>query len=492
MGLRVLAILYSGALAGWILSRRHPRDALLPLLLASLVGVPLLILGNSSAGGVFATDIALAAYAMRFARTCQRQFLRHANRHDVLTVFAILAAWATLRSIVASFEEPAIAKFVIYGSIRWWLFFACVVIFFGQKLGEAEYTRLLKGFGVGLFVFAAACISHQKGLLDLSGADTLGTRATETLEQRRDAQDDGMAFEHRRFLAMTSPNTAGVCISGIWVAAALLCRTRHNRTIWALLAVLLFLALAGTWSRSDMVGLIAALCVGIILFARILGYRSNAGMSLALILVPIVMIGGYLWLVLSHTQPDLSETPTIERYATVFQSYSTKAEGTGAHRIHEHTAMFRHVRGQPALIAAGLGANGYKRLAWDGVATMGFGHNIYLHTICELGLLGVILLSLWLWLAVRPHVPVLVPAATAALKRQQYMSLLVLALLVQRLVAGWGADTILATGGMLEANILFLAAVGTTFAAYGPPLPATERPQPASRKERAVWLALVH
>jgi hypothetical protein len=180
-------------------------------------------------------------------------------------------------------------------------------------------------------------------------------------------------------------------------------------------------------------------------------------------IVALALAAGLL--VFRIASPDAVQTPTMERYLGTLNEYGNSGDGTGGHRFREHRAIFLYLLDHPHIGVFGLGSNGYRRLMWHGSATMMFGHNIYLHTLYELGLPGFVLLGWWLWRLsdLGTH------GNASANGNRRECGMLLLALIVQRLVAGWGADTLFAPEGMLQSNVLFLGLAGMVYATYRVP-----------------------
>lgn len=453
---------YTVIIAVWIVTRRQPREALLPIILAGLVGIPVFIFGRSASGGGFAADIAIAAFLARFGFSFGPQIVRRAGRNGVLVVFTALAAWATASSIIACSDEPRVATYAVYGVARWWMFLVMVAVFFGQGFSEQEFIKNVRRLAMIMIAYGALCIAHQQGLVDLSGWESLGPRAVESAERQQAAHAYETPFGRRIFLGVTSAGVAGVCCVGFWIAAILWVQSaRRPRLLAVILIIVMLWAMAGTGSRSDMIGLILSLLATGVLFAHVM--RPHTRGTLVLLLVAFIILAALV------TWGDLEvlQTPTLKRHATAFFQYGPNAEGTGGHRYREHVAMLSYLKQNPYILALGLGANGYRRLAWEQAATMGFGHNVYLHTVCELGLLGLVLLAVWLWCATRMGVPASSPIRSASMSRRQEVAIVVLAMVMQRLFAGWGADTLFAVDGMLSPNVLFLGLLGISFSTYG-------------------------
>jgi|GEM_PF-5564504 len=447
----------------WIMSRREPHRALLPVFLAGLVNIPVFFFGNSAGGGVFVADVAIAAFVVRFGFSFGRRMIRRANRNGQLALFAVLVAWVTVGGVIACLQEPRISRFVYYGVARWWTFMALVGIFFGQSLSERDYVSSLRRLGIVMIVYGVLCIAHQHGVVDLSGLENLGPRIVESTARSREAYTGVTPFGHRVFLGANSASTGALCWLGLWAAAVL--AMQPNKRLWrfsAILAVVMLWAQAGTWSRSDMVGLVASLALGGVLFFRVAQRRTRQGAALA----TVAFVG--LVTLLACVYPRVTRNPTLERYARAFSQYNPEALGTGGHRFREHSSVLKRLGKNPQILLFGVGPNGYRRLAWAGKATMLFGHNVYLHTVVELGFPGLVLLVVWLWRASQMGVSVLRPARSASMRTRQLIAILTVTMLVQRLVAGLGADTLFATNTMLPANVMFLGLVGMAFSTYGP------------------------
>lgn len=469
MWMRAAALVFTGLLAAWIITQSRPRNALVPLILSGLNGVPLFMLGNSANGSIFSVDVALVVFVLRFGLSDGRHMVWWAGRTGVLITFLILVLWTTASSAIACLTEPALGKFAAYGTARWWMFLVMVVAFFGQRLSEEEWIRQLRRLALILAPYAFLCLAHQYGVVDLAADETLGDRAAEAIEAQRDSQDTDLAAGHRRFLGMTSANIGSVCALGAWVPLVLWARTRRGSYVWLPLAIVMCMALVGTWSRSNVLGMGAALAVGIGFYLRFLTGTGRLAIGAVALGVAAAALMFYM------TTPGSLATPTLDRYVGALSEYSRQGDGTGGHRYREHQAILNYLLDHPHVAVFGLGANGYRRLMWCGAASMMFGHNAFLHTIYELGAPGLVLLGLWLWRIARPGMPADATDRASGRSQGHETGVLILTLVVQRLAAGWGADTLFATEGMLQANVLFIALAGMAYSSRNVIMPAGTR-----------------
>lgn len=464
MWMRIASLIATGILAAWILSRRHPREALIPLILSALNGIPLFILGNSANGSIFSIDVVLVAFVVRFGPSHGHELVSRARARGVLPVFFALAIWTLLCGMMACIEEPPVTRFAAYGMARWWMFLVLLIIFFGQELTHDQLIQRFRQLAIVLMAYGCLCVAHQHGAIDLGGDETLGERATEAIEAAKESQETDLAAGHRRFLGMTSANIGSVCAMGMWVPLALVAIERRSHLAWLLPAALMLWAMVGTWSRSNVLGAGAGLIFGLGFSLRFLTGSSRLAVGAALSGVAA------LCLLILMLAPRSLETPTIDRYLGTLGEYGAHGGGTGGHRFREHNAILRYLVDHPQTAICGLGANGYRRLMWHGAATMMFGHNVYLHTLYELGIPGAALLAIWLWHVARLGAIGSLAARFAGDICHRQMTVLVSALLIQRLIAGWGADTLFATEGMLQSNVLLLALTGLPYSTCAAPI----------------------
>lgn len=424
------------------LRARTAGDHGLAVLAASLYNVPLVFLGNTGASGLYPVDFTIAAALA--ARVVTRRVVGFPAMGPgtplswlgLLTGYAVLrAAWDLLLG-----AAPDFARFELFGAYRWATFL--VLFALGSSIGSIEEAvTLLRRLGFILCPYFLAAIPHQFGIFDLSGLEA--ARSLEWYE-RNDLHDD-LA---RAFLGNNAATVGLVSFLGIVVGAILVCI--GPKTVGLALFVVASGSLAFGGSRSDIIAAPFALVLLLIVGRRALRHA----IGLACLATCLVVFAGSVFLAALDQLPyGLQRTLDSD----VLAQASLATDGTFAYRIVNWREVMDFLLENPVNLAFGAGPNLYRAYPASGAGFMFFGHNVFVHTVGELGIVGLILTAGWFMSVGKVCCP-----DSARRGFPQILGAAGLALLTQRLVAGIAVDSIFAIDNMICVNAFILILLGTS------------------------------
>lgn len=431
-----------GVAAYILLGPKNYANGVILLAAVSLWNIPIYMAGNSLAAGIFPSDVVLLALMARYLFG-QRTVLHNVTGVAVYITLFVLVGYVLLRACGAVLLEDYgyYNRFVIYGAIRW-IIFAALFIVFSRRVSPVEINRSLAVLGKVLLIYNVFAIVHQMGIIDLSGAGYTGHAE---LYERWWLS----SFVMRTFLGNNSASTAYVASIGVFIAIYLY--SLEQRSIWLYaLGGSSVIALAGTYSRTDLISLTVTLMIGVLLMRRNgLGRSIRKYMAIPLF---IVMLSALSYIVASGT--DVRDIGVVQRYfgTDYLGEYRGETQGTLSYRMDSWKAAIGYIQDHPLVALFGFGPNGYRMFLQNGIGELNYGHNIYLHTIGELGVVGFLLIAFWITGMFRLAIYVN-RSRTRSIRMFGYCYIMIL---IQRLLSGLTVDTLFATDNANTVNVLFI------------------------------------
>lgn len=426
-------------------------DAIGYVLVSALVPLPLIMLGNSADAGIFPIDFCLFAFLFVHGfSSC----LRIRDLGALPSSIIILLGLCILASISGLFNFVFVdqAPWTFYGFtvIKFWEYLLLAMALMANRPNQKQLQQICLVLLVGIAVYEILHMLHLSGIVPMSGREYFGPRAANF---GVDMDDDQMgsgaaAFSDRTAWFLTSYRVA---IAGTAsVGACLSCfifELFEGKMKWiaGTTGVLCFLSVLGTSSRSDIAGILVAAAV-FVLCSPLKRWKSYICLGLA-------VAGLYSILLTVFSSPE-QRTEALERMSE-FWDPALRSEGDYASRAHDRSVMLNYLPDHPRQFLIGVGPGNYHWLADQRITMNSFGHNSYLHWTGELGIGGLLLLVSWcasvcIYSLVRNsnRNPVNGIAARMAL-----------ALVVSRIVAAWGAESLFGTQGLGNYSLFFVGAL---------------------------------
>jgi len=414
-----------------IFRARSYEQGILPLVPTSFFNIPLIMLGNTASAGIFPIDIVLLGFMLRFFVLSKSQSILSAYRVNCALLLTILACYALLRGgYVLLFDDyQYYERFIIYGMYRW-LFFLCIFLIFLKITPGDRFNCLLYKLVYVLIAYFSFAILHQFGIVDLSGWSAIGSQsAYET--------DDSFKDISRAFLGNNAATVGCISVFGALLGILIY---ESEKNIARLVILLALLCLIGGGSRSDFMGTIMALITWLFFFGSVK------------YILPIIKASTMLivFLLFSSSVFDLYGFNRLLETDFIGEA-SSQSEGTFAYRVYWWGVIAEHLLDDVSHLLFGYGPNGFRMLSVNSVTPMSYGHNVYLHTLGELGLVGLFLFILFL-----TKVFMLFVLRHQCLKgASRFLVGIAGFYLLQRLFAGISVDSILAVDNMIAMTIVF-------------------------------------
>lgn len=436
-------------LAVIIISRTKSVSTVITVLLTlSLWNIPLVMLGNSAAAGIFPVDLGLAVALVNFGLKYRHQLKSRLKSKLVHKTLLLLASYAILRTGVALITDDYgyYNRFLVYGIIRW-LTFVFLLIFFCQRLRKKDQINLLINFGWVLLFYLSFAVLHQFSVMDLSGLAETGHSSV--------YQSSYFIKEiYRSYLGNNSASVGFIASVGILLSLLL-----AGYAKWKYKAILLFTiastALINSGSRTDSITILICFAWALIFPKSILlRFLIKKVVPVFLIIISIS------WFAFG----DTVEIPGLTRLTNTnfIGQYHGTSNGTLNYRqIHWGIAQ-RYLCDHPEKNLFGFGVNGYRLLSVKGYGSMGYGHNTFMHTWVELGLIGLSLLIVWLILLLHYLFSLANNKRSSPFTRN--LAIITLVIFSQRILSGITIDTFFATDNMLTMNVFILFFFGFTLA----------------------------
>lgn len=426
-----------------IISTKIYKVNLLFLCLSSLYNIPIIILGNSSSSGIFLFDFILIVFTLKYLVFGSIRYKSNVKTASSI-IFLILLFYVLFRVLFVYAEGYGYYNdFILYGFYRWCTFGLFFYFAWVQTWTLKELAFVLRKFYKVLLVFFFFAMLHQLGFLKLSGYEAMGM--PDIFFEDEEYAD----FFFRTFLGNISPSIGFISVIGILLSLLFL-RFKLDVKFAVLGLILSAAVLFGSWSRSDLLGIVLALVVLVFYNKKLYGKLILRISSIAVFSVIVIVVT----LLITDNTAIITENRTYQRFFETEYAGELKgdADGTFAYRLVEQGKVIRYILNNLEVLLFGYGPNGYRMVTVRGISTMGFGHNVYLHTIVELGLIGAFLVVLILYSLFDKIYNKLLVAPPV----YKILFILPFILLAQRLIAGYAVDTIFAVDNILPMTIIFL------------------------------------
>ncbi|HEC15574.1 MAG TPA: hypothetical protein ENI99_03235 [Sedimenticola sp.] len=435
----------TAVLSIYVLRARSYAGVLIAVVSSTLWNVPIIMLGNTASSGLFPVDIIIVLTFFRYF-VWEKWPLYLKRRRIEIFIFMLVVVYAAIRTAIAVLHQDYgyYNNFILYGAFRWVLFCIVLLVFYSRPLGEIELFRCLKILGGVLLVYMVFAVLHQQGFVDLSASNATGRAYIYSR-----SWESSTLF--RTYLGSNSATVALIGYAGMLLALFLL-RYSKRKLMYFVLFGLSLLVVFGSWSRSDLIAIIVTLGVGGFVWhyaGLIRGLRRYGSWLIGLLVLLIFVF---------QLEGTVLESKTAERFlgTDYIGQFQGEVVGTGSYRVKNNELTILYWREHLEDAIFGFGPNGYRMLLQKGVSLLNYGHNIYFHIIGELGLIGLVLLALWL-VAVCHNIRWI---AVSGSPFQKDIVILVSLLLMERLVAGYSVDTIFAVDDMLPTTIILLFFLG--------------------------------
>jgi hypothetical protein len=443
------------ALSLFALVGSQPRTAAMALVLSYFFALPVTIFATGANSAVFVCDIVLLAVLLRWGRT-SIQRIRDVRVPGMPIVWALMA-WVVVSRILVIFRLPTFMSFMHLGfySLRFLMFAMNFVVLATLPLTRQDYRKLLGWICLLVAVVSVANIVSSAGLINLNFyvGDILRAGEQYVREDPELVHTFLLGF-NRAVIGLFAYTAITLVLLRGWLGGK-----GWHVLMFALLPLYGFLLL-DSFSRSAIIAIVVSLTV--------LGFRVGARRLVGLSFV--LAIGG---MVLVFLATDVRAWQ--ERFAALFSAEAFR-ESTGAGRIESWQQVLGYLKGNPIFLIFGVGFYGYAaqfvRIA--AVTRTSAGHNMYVHSLGELGVPGLtLLLILWTRLVQTFY---RMGAGGNPDSEQQLVGRAMLAFLLGALASGVSQETLYPIYTMYGAASLLMFVFAATVAAYQAapvPVPAT-------------------
>lgn len=408
-----------------ILRASHGADATGYLLVSGLMPLPVYRIGQSVVAGVFPIDVCLLVYVMVHGRSA----LHYVRGHLALSAgigalvgFSILSTCSGVFNFF--FVDPDPLKFYAFTIVKFWEYAVLAIVLIASRPNAAQLRRLCTIVLTGILLYEILHVLHMSGVLQLSGEKYFGPR----VEDRMDPFSDRTAW----FLATPRVVVGGIASISAWFSLMVFEAYRGNIKAVAIgTAALSVFSVFATTSRSDIVGLAVA--------AIVFAFFAPPRRWMAYTCAAIAFAGLYIAFVMFVSAPQ-ERAAVITRISELWNP-KLRAEGDYADRSYDRKSLLRYLPEHPREFLIGVGPGNFHSYQTRMITKNYLGHNSYLHWTGELGIGGFVLLLAWCFSVCM--------FAKTRLRSERPISQLVartcLALVVGRMVAAWGAESLFGT-----------------------------------------------
>lgn len=413
------------------------------LLVSGLIPLPLYIMGNSAQASISAIDVCLLVFLLAHGKSALQYALEHRRLSagvGALFGLSILATCSGAFNLMFVDSDPA--KFYAFTVVKFWQYALLAALIVACKPDRAQLRRTCSVLVAGILVYEILHALHISGILPLSGEQYFGPRAAEVSEWSAAPFSDRTGW----FLTSYRVVVGGTASISAWFSMMVFETYRGRLRLAAgLAAVLSVFSVVATSSRSDMAGLAVAAIV-FALCAPLHQWKVYARLSIA----AAALYAGYVAVSLGPA----GQAEAMDRISELWNP-ALRADGSYADRSHDRSALIAYLPDHPRELLIGAGPGNFHRYASQGITINFYGHNAYLHWTGELGIGGLVLLLTWClsvdWYAAKrlrcPNRICELAARTC------------LALVVGRMVASWGAESLFGTQGMGYYSLYFVGVV---------------------------------
>lgn len=427
----------------WSVVKARSRGEALALVMAcGLLTLPLVLVGNSANAAVFAIDVALLLFVLRFARSL------NAGSQHAPGVWALkwLAGLCVVCSLVyALLIDAGPWRFYVFTTVKFLEYLLIAVVMSKVSLDSREVQRVARILIFAVCAYQVTHLLHLFDLLPLSGAEYFGVRATELGDE---------VFENRQswFLAAIKASVAGIGSINMWLMIALSSVVQGRLRRLALIgAIMAGVCVLGTTSRSDIAGIATGVGAFVVLLKGTRRVRWLVGTGFAAVASVATMLA--VW-------NGSGDEASLVRLQELVDS-NARNKGSYADRSSDRVTLPAHLMESPERMMLGSGPGYFRRYRNEGVTINAMGHNSYLHWLGELGIGGVS--GVLAWCAVTIVYFARQSLIARATSTPATVAPVAVALIVGRAVAAWGAESLFGTDGMGYYSMYMVAAVYLLF-----------------------------
>jgi len=423
----------------------RPRTAAMALVLSYFFALPVTIFATGANSAVFVCDIVLLAVLLRWGHTSMQR-MRQVQLPGATALWVLMACVVVSRLYVI-FRLPTFLSFMHLGfySLRFLMFALNFVVFATLPLTRQDYRKLL---GWACLLVAAVSIGS---LVSTAGLVNLNFYVGDILRYGAQEIREDPELMHSFLLGFNRGTIGLFAYTGIMLV---LLRAWLGGKGWHVLMFVLLplygFLLLDSFSRSAIVAIVVGLTV--------LGFRVGARRLVGLSFV--LTLGGVILILLAT---DISAWS--DRFEALFSREAFR-KSTGAGRIESWLQVLAYLKNHPEFLILGAGFYGYAahfvRIA--GVTRASAGHNMYVHSLGELGVPGLTLfLILWTRLVQTFH---RMGAGGNPDSEQQLVGRAMLAFLLGVLASGVSQESLYPIYTMYSSACLMMLVFAATVAAY--------------------------
>ena len=360
-----------------VLLARHPRTAVIALIMGSFFTFPLFVFSMGYNSGVLVTDVVLFATLVRWLTSWSRCSHTHSTpgRGVMLGLFALIV----LSRMIVLARFPSIKGMNQFGfySLRAAAFLLLFALPASVEYSRRDVARVLNVAGFGIAALACAGILQYLGVVDFAFS-------TAWLVGGREASSDAAEPLHS-FLLGYNRRCVGLVMSlGVFVGIAItsLSQGAIKKLLGPMICCLAFMCLIGSHSRSGLLGLVGGLALMVIFLKPqqwiVLGTLAVSGAGI------IVLLFG-------------EQLGFSERFGAL-TSTGEFSVSSGGQRVYEWGNIAKRLVSHPTELVFGIGflnfASYYRGYLF--VTVLHHAHNLYLHVLTELGIFGALLFFWWI------------------------------------------------------------------------------------------------
>ncbi|MDR3413491.1 MAG: hypothetical protein P4L87_21470 [Formivibrio sp.] len=440
--LTYLVLFITAYLVFKILRAQRSADATGYLLVSGLIPLPMYIIGRGADAGIFPIDVCLLAYFLAHGRHAFGYFIERralAGGIGALFGFSVLATYSGIFNFI--FIDPSALKFYAFTIVKFWEYALLAVLLIASRPDSAQLRRICVIVIGGILIYEILHVLHISGIVPLSGEGYFGARAA-------DAQVGESPFTDKTGWFLTSYRVVigGTASISAWLSLMIFEAYRGRiKAVAAATAILSVFSVLATSSRSDIVGLaVGAFVFAVLAPARRWGVYASAAVASAVLYAAL----------LAFFLPPVEKASALDRMSELWNP-QLRVEGDYADRSFDRARLLSYLPEHPRELLIGAGPGNFHWYNAKGITKNFFGHNSYLHWTGELGIGGLLLLLAWC-----------ISVFLFLMKRLRSRSLICqlaartcLALVIGRMVAAWGAESLFGTEGMGSYSLFFVGVV---------------------------------
>jgi hypothetical protein len=424
-----------------ILRAPSMADAAGPFLVSALIPLPVYIVGHSAAAGVFAIDICLLALIAAHKLPRVDIILdRGVQRTGIGWLVAFLILAISSGAVNFAFVDSEPLRFYAFTIVKFCEYVLAAIALVSTRPDARQLHRICVFLVSGILIYETLHVVHLSGILPLSGEQYVG-------QFPEDAQGYVPDFSDRTAYFLTSARAVvgGTASISAWLSIMIFELYRGKLRLFAVSAAILStFSVVATSSRSD----IAGLAVSAVLFALSAPPRRWR------VYACTVLVASGLYATFLILSPAAERTEATTRLSELWDP-NLRADGNYADRSNDRRSVLRYLPEHPRNLLIGVGPGNYHWYQEHRITRLYMGHNSYVHWVGELGIGGGVILLGWCLctcsFAIQPRrdqTPICQIAARTCL-----------ALVVGRMVAAWGDESLFGTEVMGYYSIYFVGVV---------------------------------